>query len=119
MAKGIAMPPRAVGGRLALVSGKDQLSNVIMLAAGSSDTDNPFLEAGIEHPLFSLNDGVTRATIRRQMKEHFDRLSRAGRAVLDDITFEDRNGELYVLVRYRDLETGEIATVSAATSATE
>ena len=104
--QGLGLPHRISRGRLLLDAGEEQLLKIIMIACGDSESDNPWNEAGIVHPLFSLDTPRQRSKITRQVGIHFARLKRRGRAELDDISYESEDGVLNVTVTYKDLVHG-------------
>jgi len=109
---GLRMPHKIVKGRLQTESGEEQLTKVVMIAAGSRDNTNPWNLAGIDADPFSLNDSTMQANIRRGLLQHFRRLERGGRAALETLKFRQEEADLFVDLVYLDLVRGEQSTAS-------
>jgi len=110
MAKGLAIPVRAVNGRAALTDGADQMRKIIMLALGEGESTNPFngSDVGMDAKLFRLDLPAMRSLTRRAVDAHFRRFQANDRAQLIAADFlKSEGGELNLFVRYSDLETDE------------
>jgi len=110
MAKGLAIPVRAVHGRAVLTDGADQMRKIVMLALGDGESDNPFngSDVGLRGELFHLDGSAMRSLVRRSVEAHFRRFQADDRAQLVAADFfKAQGGEVNLFVRYTDLETDE------------
>jgi hypothetical protein len=110
MMKGISIPIGGQGGKLATVSGEDQLRKIIILNLSDCESANPFQDLGIgAQVIFDASSPATQGVIRSRIMQVFKRLERQGRASLAQgyPTFSaDRdNGQLIAEIRYINLET--------------
>lgn len=114
MAQGIQLPLVVKNGRLKLLDGDDYIAQLIAVALGDNESENPFQDIGLgEFMIFGINDSYTEAEIRERVREVFESLEDDQLAKLetDDkaVTFE-RNvaaGTLSMFVSYVNLETQE------------
>jgi hypothetical protein len=107
---GIAIPFSADGrGRLALVSGNEQLEKIIMLNLSGLESANPFQgDLGLgEDMVFAIASTKLRTEVRRRINALFRRLQLSDRARLEGapaFTTDSQNQELTVDIKYINLE---------------
>lgn len=107
MATGIALPLRAVNGRLMLLSGDGYIEQLVKTAMGSSESSNPFQDVGLgEFMIFDINDALTEGVIRQRVVRVFASLERDQLARLVSLAFEGIGSEKVMQVVYDNLETG-------------
>ena len=114
MAQGIQLPLIAKNGRLKLLEGDAYIAQLISVALGDNESQNPFQDIGLgEFMIFGMNDSYTEAEIREKVREVFESLETDQLAKLetDDkaISFERdvAAGTLSMFVSYVNLETQE------------
>ena len=111
MPTGISLPLEAEAGRLKLLSGDDYMRQLVAMALGDNDSDNPFQSLGMgEWMIFAINDQAIEGEIRQRVRAVFiefekDQLMKLSTDA-DAITFEEREGERIMRLKYLNLETG-------------
>lgn len=124
---GLAIPFAADGrGRLALVSGNDQLEKIIILNLSDLDSANPFQgDIGIgAEMVFSIASTKLRAEVKRRISMLFRRLQLQDRARLDGapaFSQDSKTQELTVEIKYINLEEnkpGEVGLTFSLSNAT-
>lgn len=108
MADGLGVPLRTFRGKAMIATGDKQMGKLIALSMSDGESSNPFLDAGLNAPIFDLNSPATRALVRRRIEQHFARFEADTRARLDTIEVSSHGAELSVRVRYVDLETDSV-----------
>lgn len=112
MATGIALPVTVDNGRFKLLSKQAYISQLLMIAFGDGDSENPFQDIALgEFMIFAINDASPEGEIRKRVEQVFksledDQLAKLTRGS-QSITFvqEDQTKTMYL--DYTDLETGE------------
>ena len=105
MATGMALPPRARNGALALESDEDQLSKIILIRHADNESRNPYEDArGLEARVFRVASRALKALLRRRSEAHFRELEQRERASLQSLDIEEQGAELELRIRYVDLE---------------
>lgn len=119
MSQGTQTPWKADSlGRVVLVENDDYIRDIIGIALGSGDSENPFQDIGLgEEIIFSVNDFVTEATVRRRVEDIFRDLETNGLARLvkpNGVTFPgtDVEGEMFVVIKFINLETDRVDEVA-------
>jgi hypothetical protein len=112
MAQGATIPAKIRNGRLVKISGNEYIRQLLMLAFGEGESDNPFQDLGLgEFMIFAINDAESEGDIRPRVERMFESFERDQLARLDnpadDIEFFQSEADKYMVVRYRDLETQE------------
>jgi len=114
MAKGIAVPAKAIRGRLKLLGGDEYVTQLVMTMLGANDSDNPFQDIGLgDWMIYELNDQMTEGEIREQVIAGFRSLEVDQLAKLDDpqkdlvFTRTEESGELQLDLTYTNMETQE------------
>lgn len=113
MAKGIELPIQIVNGRIKLLSGDDYIEQLILVALGECDSDNPFQDLGLgEFMIFAINAEAIEGEIRQKVRAIFssferDRLAKLPSASARSIRFEQKGEEKVMYLDYVNLETGE------------
>jgi len=120
MASGISIPirPSASGG-MAIASGNEQDTNVLMLALASDDNDNGFQQnggLGISM-VFDIADPQARADILAQLRRVFARFERLKRFKLLENTIrwvddKTKPGETVLACKYIALESDRVQDFS-------
>lgn len=124
---GLALPFSADGrGRLALVSGNNQLEKIIILNLSDLESENPFqsdLGLGADM-VFAVASDKLRAEVNRRIKLLFRRLQLSDRARLEGpviFTTDDNLQEMTVDIKYINLEEdkpGELGITFSLLNAT-
>ena len=108
MARGIELPTRAVNGRLKLLSGDAYIEQLVMVALGDNDSENPFQEIGLgEFMIFGINDAQEDGEIRMKVKRVFSLLEADQLARLKTLSFETSGSDKLMFLDYINLETGQ------------
>jgi hypothetical protein len=112
MARGIEIPIKPKNGRMKLLSGDGYISQLVAIALGDNDSDNPFQDIGLggERFVFAINNEMTEGEIRERVLAVFESLERDQLAKVkkQDITFEvGSGGELRMNIVYTNIETQE------------
>lgn len=108
MARGIELPTRAVNGRLKLLSGDQYIDQLVAVALGDGDSDNPFQDLGLgEFMIFGINDSLTDGEINTRVQAAFELLETDQLAQLKSISFESRAEVKIMFLEYINLETGK------------
>ncbi len=110
--QGIELPVKVVNGRFKLLSSDEYVDQLIRVALGNTDSENPFLPDGLgEFMIFALNDEQIESEVEERVRTVFrilerDQIARLGRQT--PIRFEqgDKPGEKVMFVEYFNLETG-------------
>ncbi|KKN81440.1 hypothetical protein LCGC14_0320530 [marine sediment metagenome] len=111
--KGIELPVRVVNGRFKLLSSDEYVDQLIRVALGNTDSENPFNPDGLgEFMIFALNDEQIEGEIEERVRTVFrilerDQIARLGRE--SPIRFEEdvvKPGEKIMFIDYVNLETG-------------
>lgn len=119
---GIALPFSADGrGRLALVSGNQQLEKIIILNLNDLESDNPYQgDIGLgADMIFAIASAKLRGDVRRKIALLFRRLQLQDRARLDgspSFQEDSQNQELTVDISYINLEEDKPGSVSVSFS---
>jgi hypothetical protein len=107
MAKGIKLPTSAKNGRLELLGGDAYIEQLIAVAMGEGDSDNPFQDLGLgEFMIFDINDALPDGVIRERVRAAFATLERDQLAKLERLEFTTSGVEKTMSVWYKNLETG-------------
>ena len=111
VARGIRLPVSIKHGRIALVSGDEYIRQLMVVAFGDCESDNPFEDLGLgEGMIFGVNDSMTEGEIIARIEMIMEDFAENGLASLipsDPPTFEKREGELFMELPYINLETQE------------
>lgn len=111
-ARGIALPTRAINGRLKMISDDDYIEQLIKVALGSSETNNPFLPEGMsEDIIFAINDEIELAKVTSRVMRALQPLEEDELARFVSLGFESINEQMNIKILYENLETGERKTV--------
>jgi hypothetical protein len=122
MASGIALPFGTVNGRLALITGEEQLQKIILLSLSDCDSANPFQDLGIGmRAIFAIDGPEVRSHLSEEIKKAFTRFEKAGKARLSPgypkFDMNSTTQELVAHVRYINMETATTSELDIVYSA--
>jgi len=107
MAMGIELPTRAVKGRLKRLGGDEYINQLVQVALGDGDSDNPFQDLGLgEFMIFAINNEQVDGEIKTKVKAVFSSLESDQLARLLDMKIVDEENEKKLFLLYQNLETG-------------
>lgn len=109
-AGGIAVPVKAsADGGFKMATGDDYILQLITVAVGDNDSDNPFQDEvlGNNAVFQNVSDQSWRAIQRRGVQQLFNQLERAGLAKLKSVAFSDgeKPGQHQMQIMFLSLET--------------
>lgn len=112
MAQGIKVPLETENGRLKLISRDAYIQQMLFVALGEGESDNPFQDPGMgEFMIFDINDELTEGEIKARIVAIFESFEADQLAKLDnpeiDLVFSEEGQEKLLDLTYINMETQE------------